>query len=249
MKKLIINADDFGYSRGINFGIIDAHQLGVLTSTTFMTNMPGADHAAELAKQNPKLGIGVHLVLTCGKPLLDTHKTIVDSQGNFRKVDFYKGAFTIDYDEVYQEWKAQIERFLSYGLEPTHLDSHHHTNSFGEIPNVFLKLAKEYNLPVRNNMSPEYLLKVKEKGIKTTDAFLYVLETSIKDDYSLDRLFDGHETVEVMTHPGYLDKEILTGSSFSYPRVDELELLMNPTIMELINNRKDIQLSTFKAIR
>ena len=248
MKKLIINADDFGYSRGINFGIVDAHQFGILTSTTFMTNMPGADHAAELANQNPELGVGVHLVLTCGRPLVDTHKTIVDSNGNFRKVDFYKGAFTIDYEEVYQEWKAQIERFLSYGLQPTHLDSHHHTNSFGDIPNVFLTLAKEYDLPVRNNMDPKYFKKMKEEGVRTTDSFLYVLETSIKDDKTLSQIFEGHESVEVMTHPGYLDKEVLAGSSFSYPRVDELEHLTNKKIAELFKNRKDIQLSTFKEI-
>lgn len=248
MKKLIINADDFGYSRGINFGIVDAHQLGVLTSTTFMTNMPGANHAVELAKQNPTLGVGVHLVLTCGRPLLDSHKTIVDSNGNFRKQDFYKVAFTIDFDEVYQEWKAQIEKFLSYGLQPTHLDSHHHANSFGDIPDIFLTLAKEYNLPVRNNMAAKYLIKMKEEGVKTTDTFLYLLETSISNDLTLDQIFEGHDSVEVMTHPGYLDKEVLTGSSFSYPRVDELELLTNQKIIELIKNRKDIQLSTFKEI-
>ncbi|UFT99865.1 chitin disaccharide deacetylase [Radiobacillus kanasensis] len=248
MKKLIINADDFGYSRGINFGIVDAHQLGVLTSTTFMSNMPGADHAADLAKQNPKLGVGVHLVLTCGKPLLDTHNTIVDSKGIFRKLDFYKGAFTIDYEEVYQEWKAQIERFLSYGLKPTHLDSHHHTNSFGDIPSVFLTLAKEYGLPVRNNMDPKYFVEMKTEGIKTTDSFQYLLETSIKDNQALDEIFDGHESVEVMTHPAYLDKDILSGSSFTYPRVDELELLTNQQVITLLKNRKDIQLSTFRDI-
>lgn len=248
MKKLIINADDFGYSRGINFGIVDAHQLGVLTSTTFMTNMPGADHAAELSKQHQELGVGIHLVLTCGKPLLNQHKTIVDSNGYFRKVDFYKGAFTIDYEEVYQEWKAQIEKFLSYGLTPTHLDSHHHTNSFGDIPNIFIKLAKEYDLPVRNNMVPKYSRILQEEGVKTTDSFLYVLESSIKDNQTLDQIFEGNHSVEVMTHPGYLDKEILSGSSFSYPRVDELELLMSEKIIELFRNRNDIQLSTFKDI-
>lgn len=248
MKKLIINADDFGYSRGVNFGIVDAHHLGILTSTTLMTNMPGADHAAELADQFPDLGIGVHLVLTCGRPLLDTHKTIVDVQGNFRKLEFYKGAFTIDYDEVYAEWKAQIETFLSYGLEPTHLDSHHHINSFGSIPDVFLTLAQEYRLPVRNNMGEKIEAELKRKGIKTTDSFSYLIETTLKDDEALDKLFENHDSVEVMSHPAYLDKELLTGSSFTFPRVDELEFLTHEEIVTRVRSRKDIQLVTYKSI-
>ncbi|UOQ95325.1 chitin disaccharide deacetylase [Halobacillus shinanisalinarum] len=240
MKKLIINADDFGYSRGVNYGIIDAYQYGVLTSTTFMSNMPGADHAASLARQNPELGVGVHLVLTYGRPLLGNHRTIVDAEGDFRKLNFYKGAFTIDYGEVYAEWKAQIEKFLSYGLQPTHLDSHHHINSFGEMPQVFMKLAKEYGLPVRNNLD--------QQEVQTTDYFSYLIETALKDDHSLDELFTEHNSVEVMTHPAYLDKQLLSTSSFTYPRVDELEFLTDSRIARLIEARSDIQLTTFKAL-
>lgn len=248
MKKLIVNADDFGYSRGVNYGIIDSHQLGILTSTTFMANMPGADHAAALAKQFPNLGVGVHLVLTCGRPLLNTHKTIVDVEGNFRKLEFYKGAFTIDYDEVYAEWKAQIEKFKSYGLEPTHLDSHHHINSFGSMPEVFLTLAKEYRLPVRNNMGQTIHKEIKKSEIKATDSFSYLIETALKNDEALDNLFKYHDSVEVMAHPAYLDKELMTGSSFTYPRVDEVEFLTNRDIVNCIKARSDIKLCTFKEI-
>ncbi|MCP3030942.1 chitin disaccharide deacetylase [Halobacillus sp. A1] len=248
MKKLIINADDFGYSRGVNYGIIDSHTTGVLTSTTFMANMPGRDHAAELAREHPSLGVGIHLVLTCGRPILDGHQTIVDTKGNFRRLNFYQGAFTIDYDEVYAEWKAQIEKFLSYGLVPTHLDSHHHINSFGEIPEVFLTLAKEYDLPVRNNMGEAILKKLREEGTKTTDAFSILIETALKDEKSLDHLFGNQETVEVMAHPAYLDKKLMSTSSFTYPRVDEVEFLTDQDRVELIQSRKDFKLATFKDL-
>lgn len=248
MKKLIINADDFGYSRGTNYGIVDAHQLGILTSTTLMTNMPGADHAAQLANDYPELGIGVHLVLTCGRPLLDTHTTIVDVHGNFRKLDFYKGAFTIDLDEVYAEWKAQIEKFLSYGLQPTHLDSHHHINSYGGIPEVFLNLAEEYHLPVRNNMGEEIRKEIDRRGIRTTDGFSYLIENTLKNDETLDQLFEHHDSVEVMSHPAYLDKDLLIGSSFTFPRVDELEFLTNEAIVRGVRSRQDIELTTYKSI-
>jgi chitin disaccharide deacetylase len=241
MKKLIINADDFGYSRGVNHGIIDCHQQGVLTSTTFMSNMPGAEHAVRLAKENPELGVGVHLVLTCDRPMLDTHRTIVDVNGDFRSLSFYKGAFTVDYEEVYAEWKAQIEAFLSYGLTPTHLDSHHHVNSFGELPQVFLTLAKEYELPVRNNMDIP-------AEFKTTDSFSYLIETALKDEKALDTLFETSNSVEVMCHPAYLDKKLMATSSFTYPRVDEVEFLTHPEIVGLIKSRSDIELTTFKGI-
>src|SRR5699024_3337774 len=69
MKRIIINADDFGYSRAVNWGIIDAHAEGLLTSTTLMTNMPAAEHAFKLGHAHENLGIGVHLTLTCGRPL------------------------------------------------------------------------------------------------------------------------------------------------------------------------------------
>ncbi|MEG0276419.1 MAG: ChbG/HpnK family deacetylase, partial [Coprobacillus sp.] len=75
MVKIINNADDFGYSNAINYGIIDCYLNGMLTSTTLMPAMPGFDHAVALAKQNPGLGIGVHLTLTCGRPVLEGHKT------------------------------------------------------------------------------------------------------------------------------------------------------------------------------
>lgn len=120
MKKLIINADDFGYCKGVNYGIIEAHADGVLTSTTMMANMPGFHHAVELRQQHPNLGIGVHLNLTTGSPVLKHLKTIVDTEGNFHSQAYYKGSFIIDQKEVYDEWKAQIEKTLAAGIQPTH---------------------------------------------------------------------------------------------------------------------------------
>ena len=246
MHKLIINADDFGYSRAVNYGIVDAHRLGVLTSTTMMTNMPGTNHAAQLAKENPDLGVGVHLVLTCGRPLLDGHRTLVDVDGNFRKLAFYKGTFNIDLDELYREWKAQIEKFLSLGLEPTHLDSHHHINSYGQNYTVFLELAKEYNLPVRNNMD-EAVFK-DYPSIKTTDYFEKSIGLSLKDmDYLLE-VFKKYHSIEIMTHPAYLDKLIMTNSSYTYPRLEELELLTDPRLKESLEKLGDIELATFRDI-
>src|SRR5688500_10676933 len=82
MINLIINADDFGLCSSVNQAIIDCYKAGNLTSTTFMVNMPGTSEAAELAKVNPGLGIGLHFCLTEGKPLT-VASTLIDKNGNF----------------------------------------------------------------------------------------------------------------------------------------------------------------------
>ena len=89
VKKLIVNADDFGISEGAVLGIIAAYQQGILTSTTCMMNMPYTDMAISLAKQHPQLGLGIHLVLTLGKPLTSNCKSFIDENGNFLRPEVY----------------------------------------------------------------------------------------------------------------------------------------------------------------
>ena len=152
MKHLIFNADDFGYSYGVNYGILESHLRGVLTSTTLMAGMPGFDHAVALAKAHPSLGVGVHLTLTCGRPLLPGHRTLTEPNGDFHPLAFYHSeAQPLDSGEVYREWKAQIDKVIAAGIQPTHLDSHHHVHTFRGLEAVFVRLAREYRLPVRNS--------------------------------------------------------------------------------------------------
>ena len=77
MRKLIVNADDFGFSEAVNHGILKAMEDGIVTSTSIMANMPGFAHAAALYHEHPDMAVGVHLNLTCYRPLLSTHKTLV----------------------------------------------------------------------------------------------------------------------------------------------------------------------------
>lgn len=262
MIKVINNADDFGYSNGINYGIIDSYQQGVLTSTTLMAGMPGFDHAVVLAKENPGLAIGVHLTLTCGKPILKTHKTIVDEKGYFKKRDFYLQAdTTIDEQEVYQEWKAQIEKVLASGITPSHLDSHHHSHTFKNNQEIVMQLAKEYQLPVRNSFTSRKKEKgeeidftvpdpgriiFNENGIATNDI---LLDPWLKDSLEAHRqdpeaIVDAiiayieankHlDVIEVMWHPAYIDQAIMTGSSFNLPRIYETAALLNSRLKEYL---------------
>ena len=204
MGKVIFNSDDFGYSYGVNYGIVDAYQRGILTSTTLMANMPGFEHAVKLKKELPNLGVGVHLTLTCGKPLLKNVDSLMDVD-RFKHLSYYKQPFEVDGDQLYQEWNTQIQKVYRAGIIPTHLDSHHHTHTFGMNQEVVIALAKKYDLPVRGNFE-------RKEEVRHTDYFEPyfddVGETNVEkrqidcsiDEY-LDRLISvlrEERTIEIM---------------------------------------------------
>ena len=111
IKRLIVNADDYGLSEGVCLGILKAHRDGILTSTTCMMNMENIKKYLEMTKDYPNLGLGVHLNITVGKPL--TNVSFVDEKGNFKSRDTYTNREAIvSQEELYQEWKAQIEKFI-----------------------------------------------------------------------------------------------------------------------------------------
>lgn len=222
MIKLIVNADDFGYSKGINYGIIEAHRNGIVNSTTMMMNMPGVSHAVDLAKENPNLKVGIHLVLTCGKPLLTDVPTLVDQDGFFKKNrDILES--NISLEELEREWTAQVEKFLETGLTLTHIDSHHHVHTVPRFLPIVQKLSKKFNLSVRR-VSDHAL-----EGVPPySDVFLHEFygEGATYDYFEkiVTQVQDG-QTVEVMCHPGYLDHEVLNNSSYAKDRVTEVEIL------------------------
>ena len=109
MKRMIVNADDFGFSEAVNHGILKAMQEGIVTSTSIMANMPGFAHAVQLYHEHPDMAVGVHLNLTCYRPLLSTHQTLVTETGYFHKQDDVAG---YSESEMYEELKAQIAVFL-----------------------------------------------------------------------------------------------------------------------------------------
>ncbi len=228
MIKLIVNADDFGYSRGVNYGIIDAHKYGIVNSTTMMMNMPGVNHAVELAKEHPTLKVGIHLVLTCGKPLRLDVPTLMDEQGNFKKLNDFIKDKNLSLMELEREWTRQIERFLDFGLTATHFDSHHHVHSIPEFLPVIQRLSRKYNLPVRR-ISEQPI-----EGVPTfTDCFFHDFYGSgVSQDYfiELSQRDVDNQTVEVMCHPGYLDFEVLNGSSYAADRVKETSILTSVTL-------------------
>ncbi|MGG3562915.1 chitin disaccharide deacetylase [Neobacillus rhizosphaerae] len=231
MINLIVNADDFGLSKGVNYGIIDSYLYGIVNSTTMMMNMDGTEHAIQLAKRYPELRVGIHLVITCGKPLSHNVLSLVDEHGDFKSCSNLNPS-DISLVELEREWTAQIDRFIKSGLKPSHLDSHHHVHTLKELVPVVKCLSNKFGLPVRKNGNV---------GIDGVDSFSDIAlfdfyNEGVTPDYFAklnERVNDGL-TVEVMCHPAYLDNTLLTVSSYAYQRLTELEILQSVTLPEKI---------------
>ncbi|MDQ6598807.1 chitin disaccharide deacetylase [Bacillus salipaludis] len=228
MIQLIVNADDFGFSPGVNYGIIDSYLYGIVNSTTMMMNLTGTDHAIRLAKKNPELQVGIHLVLTCGKPLLKDVPSLVDKEGFFHSLSDLPKANQISIDELEREWTAQIERFISSGLKPSHFDSHHHVHFIEEFQPVIKNLSEKFGLPVRRNGH------IQVNGVKSfSDLSLFdFYGEGVAPDYfnKLAERIDDGKIVEIMCHPAYLDNILLRGSSYTFKRLTEFEILTHVTL-------------------
>jgi chitin disaccharide deacetylase len=152
MKQLILNADDFGLTRGVNEGIIRAHRDGILTSATLMACGDAFANAVDLAKANPRLGIGCHLVLVGGIAVapLDEIPTLADKGGRLPES---LGAFVtrlssgrIRMKEIERELRAQIQKIRDAGIEPTHLDTHKHTHAHPAVMEALGRVAQEFGI-------------------------------------------------------------------------------------------------------
>lgn len=230
MTKMIINADDFGYSRGVNYGILDAYLEGVLTSATLMVNQPGAEHGAELAKKYPGLGVGLHLNISLGKPLTGG-KTLTGGDGTFIKpAEVLEKGHEYDGEELFAELEAQYREYLKLvGHPPTHIDSHlFSTDKLETMARAAKDLALKYGIPLRNHDLP---------GRKHVEFITFrTFDQPAGLDYLKDHFAEicRHEYVEIMSHPAYLDSDVLEKSSYNVQRCKELDILCSSWLKQLI---------------
>lgn len=246
MKNLIVNADDFGYCEAVNYGIIKAFKEGIVTSTTLMANMPGVKHAYGLYKENPELSVGIHLTLTCYKPLLKTHKTLVNEEGYFtRNLNEY------DLDEVYEELVAQIEYAKEIGFDIDHIDSHHHVHTDPILKPVIDKILAKYNLPVRGGF---FYDQPYARQSVLIDTFYGKNPVTGKDVPLVPELlinimkeFEDGKTYDIMCHPSYMETFIYESSSYNLYRMKELDVLISDEVKEAVKTL-DINLTTYKTL-
>lgn len=237
--KIIFNADDYGLCQAVNQGIIASHLNGVVTSTTMMVGMPGEKDALERLLIAPNLNVGVHLRLTAGKPL-SSNFPLTTKEGNFPKYDVLMAQLEPKHETaIYEEFQAQIERFLSYGIPLSHLDSHHHVHLHPIITKVVTRLGQELSVPYRGT---ETLA-----GYQFSDGFY-------DHNVSLDWLklqvtawSKHHDVVEVMCHPSFLDEELVSMSSYLDKRELELEVLSSQELKQYLRDHK-VELSDYSAV-
>ncbi len=266
MIRLIVNADDYGHTRGVSAGIRESHLHGIVTSTTVMMNFPGVQ--ADLARARddcPQLGLGVHLVLTTGRPLRPAENvpTLITPSGKFPHVKDLPVQFAqIDMHELRDEWRTQIEGFLASGHILDHLDSHHHASFLHEkVFKVMLQLAQEYSIPIRHPFGPSAWDSPFVQALDTTmvtnirefaprllsqypinhpDDMLTSFFGSSATLEHLMKLLDGlpEGTHELMCHPGYADDELRSGSSYAVERERELSVLTDTSLSDIIKARE-----------
>lgn len=157
-SRLIVNADDFGLTRGVNRAIADLYRTGALSSTTLMANGDAFADAVELVRELPNIGVGCHIVLTDGRPLSEPNK-IPSLLGKDRRslrpslAAFARAAVLgrLDQAEIELEAGAQVSRLIENGIRPTHLDSHKHTHMFPVVLRALLRVADCFSIPALRN--------------------------------------------------------------------------------------------------
>ena len=165
MKRLIINADDLGFTSGVNRAIIQAHTHGVVTSSTLMAHGPAFAEAVELSKTAPRLSIGCHVVLIDGGPVLEPGRIpSLTNAGRFREglKAFAARALTsrMDPAEIEAEASAQIRKIQSAGITLSHFDTHKHTHLFPQVLRPLLRAAAACGIKaVRNPFGPRFPLR------------------------------------------------------------------------------------------
>ena len=133
-RRLVVNADDFGFTRDVNLGIVEAHREGILTATTLMATGAAFDDAVRLAKENPSLDVGCHLVMVGDPPFPASVAKLM-------------GALALGRIRVYDEVAAQVRRILDAGLAPTHLDTHKHTHLLPPVLDAVARVSQEFGIP------------------------------------------------------------------------------------------------------
>jgi predicted glycoside hydrolase/deacetylase ChbG (UPF0249 family) len=228
VRTLIVNADDFGLTRGVSAGILAAHRHGIVTSTTVLVTAH-PDRAQLAQASDAGLGLGLHVNLTHGRPLT-RGRSLVDATGGFVR-DPGRAAARVTAADVRAEVEAQITRFEALvGRPPTHLDTHHHVGLHTPVREVVLDVARRHGLAVRSQ-DGDARARARSVGLRTPDHFF---GQSGPGAYWSPARTLAHLRVlpagvsEFMCHPGWFDAD-LAYSRYGRQRDVEMAGLGAPT--------------------
>ena len=231
MRLLIVNADDFGLSAGVNAGIAQAHERGIVTSASLMVRQEAAVQAAALARRLPRLGVGLHI---------DLWEHVFRDGAWVRRyawVDDEAGAIG---DEV----QAQLARFRELmGRDPDHLDAHQHVHRREPAATVVARIARDLGLPVRGDGTARYV-----GGFYGQDD----IGSPYPEGITVARLLELLDALqpgltELGCHPGHVDAgEPLGGTIYRLERNVECDSLCDPRVLARLA-RGDIILTRYGA--
>jgi len=256
-KRLIVNADDFGFTRDVNQGIVDAHCNGILTATTLMATGAAFDDAVRLAKQHPSLDIGCHLVLVGEPPYPDTVAQLVR-------------AVALKRVRIYNELSAQVRKILDAGLTPSHLDTHKHTHLLPPVLDAVARISEEFRIPwvrrpfdfplqpggpgwtnrAMRTMSGRFRTALGRHGCRSTDWFAGFRITGryrAGDLVALIRALPAGIT-EFMCHPGHCGDELrAVRTRLKDSREEELRALTAPEVRDVLRET-GVELVSFREL-
>jgi predicted glycoside hydrolase/deacetylase ChbG (UPF0249 family) len=258
-RYLIVNADDFNTDRERNRGILEAVSTGIVTSVSVLANLPWEEKALSELKAACGARLGIHLNLTRGKPLCSGLKTLTDEAGCFfTKQTAWRRALLgmFDLQEAEKELCAQIERLMSLGMLPDHMDGNNHIHIFPGIATVAARLAQHYRIrkvrlpleafsSLRQYWQPNALKKYfigllanrarpvfKSHGLCFTDYFAGIQFPAVADTASLRAFLQTlpHGVTELMCHPGFKSDTLNPFSTEA--REQELHSLTHQDVLE-----------------
>lgn len=261
MKKLAVNADDFGFTRDVNAGIVEAHQRGILTATTLMACGEAFEDAVRLGRENPSLDIGCHLVLVGSPGLPATVKDLI-------------AALALRRIAVREELTAQVEKILDAGIRPTHLDTHKHTHLLPPVLEAVAEISERYGIAwVRRPFDfpmeargvawkkravsrmfgavrTRFERILKAHGCRTTDHFAGFQITGAYDAGELAELIRQlpEGSTEFMTHPGRCTDELRAARTrLKESREKELRALTSPEVRHALGE-SGVQLVGYREL-
>lgn len=193
MRRLIINADDFGLTGGVNRAIVECHRAGSVTSATLMANSAEFARAVELARAYPKLGVGCHVMLVDGEPISpvpEVGSLLLPGTHSFRPsaAEFARAAVRrqIAPNEIATEATSQIRKLQDAGVKVTHIDTHKHTHIFPVALRALLGAAKELGIDaIRNPFAPLHVIS-KAAVMKQPALWLRYMQVKMLSRYAPD---------------------------------------------------------------
>ncbi len=271
-RRLIVNADDFGFTRDVNAGIVEACERGILRATTLLANGDAFEHAVELAARTPRLDVGCHLTLVGGRSVADPDRPLPTSVAEF----LWRLARGWSRSAIERELAAQVEKIQAAGLKPTHLDAHKHTHLVPRVLDAVLAVAKAYgiawvrrpfDLPltaaaarspwkrrtvsrILGGLDGRFQRRLERAGCRATDHFAGFQMTGLYRDRELADLIEAlpDGLTELMTHPGHCGAELRAASTrLKESRQAELDALTSDEVRRAVE-RGGVEITSYARL-